>query len=274
MSNESERLWQRGGRVFKAVITNQRGGVGKTITTITLARWLADQGKRVLIVDTDSQGSLGYCLKLKTKAFLFHFVARGYSFEECIVSAHERIDVLCSNRETVQAEASLMGQVGREQAFIHLFGPIESGYDAVLFDVAPSVTLLQTCALVYTGQAVVPVDMDALAFHGAVATHSLAKILNDLVRANVKIAGILPTQVTERRQMTNTIMDSLRAWTDSVSLPLLPSIHNDVAVSKMIKQQMFLQDFAPDCRALKDYEAAFQELMAIAGEPQHAQAEA
>lgn len=260
--------------MFKAVVTNQRGGVGKTITTITLARWLADQGKRVLIVDTDSQGSLGYCLKLKTKAFLFHFVARGYSFDECVMPAHERIDVLCSNRETVQAEASLMGQVGREQAFVHLFTPVEHNYDAVLFDVAPSVTLLQTCALVYCGQAVIPVDMDALSFHGAVATHSLAKILNDLVKAKVKIAAVLPTQVTERRQMTNTIMDTLRAWTETVSLPLLPPIHNDVAVSKMVKQQMFLQDFAPDCRALKDYEAAFEELMALAGETQHAEAQA
>ena len=256
--------------MFRAVFVNQRGGVGKTVTTITMARWLADQGKRVLIVDTDSQGSLGYCLNLKAKAFLFHFVARGYSFEDCIVQAHERIDVLCSNRETMQAEASLMGQIGREQTFVHLFKPIESVYDAVLIDVAPSISLLQTCAMVYCENAIIPINMDALSFHGAVATQSLAGSLNDLVNAKVKIAAILPTQVIGGRQMTSTILETLRGWTTRFGLHLLPPIRTDAAVSKMVKQQVFLQDLDPECRAMKDYEAAFADLMAQVEEA-HAQ---
>jgi len=248
--------------MFKAVISNQRGGVGKTTTTLTLARYLADRGKRVLVVDTDPQGSISVSLGLKPSSYLSHFIGQRYALRDCVVKAHEGIDVVCSNRETVQAEAMLMGAVGREQAFVHLFRPVESGYDAVLFDVAPSVTLLQTCAMVYCEQALIPVDMDPLSLHGAIATHELTRILNELVRASVRVAGILPTQVNQRLQMTEVIQNSLRSFAERTGIPMLPAIRTDTSVAKAVKQRQFLQDFDPGCKAMGDYSAAFAVLLA------------
>ncbi len=246
--------------MIKVVLSNQRGGCGKTTTTLALARYLADKGKRVLIVDTDPQGSIQVTLGLKPTNFISHFIAQRYALKDCVVPAHSLIDVMCGNRDTVLAEASLMGAVGREQAFIHLFRPFESDYDVILFDVAPSVTLLQTCAMVYCGQAVVPVDMDPLSFHGVVATHELAKILNDLVRASVQIAAVIPTQVNQRLQMTEVILKSLQGFAERTGIRILSSIRTDTSVAKATKQRQFLQDFDPTCKSVLDYTVAFDEI--------------
>jgi len=156
----------RSGTLIRIVIANQRGGVSKTTTTHTLARLFADQGKRVLLVDTDSQGSLGQVLGLKPIRFLHEFIVNDLAFEDCIVKAHERIDVLCSNRENNKAEISLQGMTFGELAFMRLFGRVEKLYDVVLIDVAPSINILQTCAMVYTKNVLIPVAMDVLSLQG------------------------------------------------------------------------------------------------------------
>jgi chromosome partitioning protein len=248
--------------MMKIVVSNQRGGVGKTTTTLSLARYLADRGWRVLVVDTDPQGSIAVTLGLKPSSYVSHFIGLRYALKDCVVPAHPSIDVICSNRETVQAEAMLMGAVGREQAFVHLFTPVENGYDAIVFDVAPSVTLLQTCAMVYCGKALIPVDMDPLSLHGAVATHELTRILNELVRASITVAAILPTQVNQRLQMTEVINKSLKAFGERTGIPILPAIRTDTSVAKAVKQRQFLQDFDPACKAVEDYHTAFDQLMA------------
>ena len=253
--------------MIKLVVSNQRGGVGKTTTTLTLARYLADRGKRVLVVDTDPQGSIAVTLGLKPPSYIAHFIGLRYAFKDCVVAAHPAIDVVCSNRETVQAEAMLMGAVGREQAFVHLFTPVEDGYDAIVFDVAPSVTLLQTCAMVYCRKSLIPVDMDPLSLHGAVATHELTRILNELVHAAVTVAGILPTQVNQRLQMTEVIAKSLQAFGERTGIPILPIIRTDTSVAKAVKQRQFLQDFDPTCKAAEDYTAAFDKLMTLLEAP-------
>jgi chromosome partitioning protein len=257
--------------MIKLVISNQRGGVGKTTTTLALARHLAGKGKRVLVVDTDPQGSVSVTLGLKPSSYLSHFIGLRYALKDCIVSAHPSIDVVCSSRDTVQAEAMLMGAVGREQAFVHLFTPVEAGYDVILFDVAPSVTLLQTCAMVYCGKALVPVDMDPLSLHGAVATHELTRILNELLRTDVRVAGLLPTQVNLRLQMTEVITNSLKSFAERASIPLLPAIRTDTTVTKATKQRVFLQDYDDTCKAMEDYRTAFETLLSLLEASPHVQ---
>jgi chromosome partitioning protein len=249
--------------MIKLVVSNQRGGVGKTTTALSLARYLAEQKKRILLVDTDPQGSIAAALGLRPKMYIAHFIGHRYALEDCMVQAHPYIDVMCSNRETVQAEGMLMGSVGREQAFVHLFTPIEAQYDAIVFDVAPSVTLLQTCAMVYCGQTLLPVDMDPLSFHGAVATHELTRILNELIHASISVTALLPTQVNQRLQMTQMISKSLESFAEKNRIPILNAIRTDTTVAKATRQRVFLQDFDPACKAIEDYHQAFETLMQI-----------
>ena len=76
--------------MIRLVLSNQRGGVAKTTTTHTLARYFAGQGLRVLLIDTDPQGSLGAVLGLKPRHYLHHFVVHNYPFTECIIEALPR----------------------------------------------------------------------------------------------------------------------------------------------------------------------------------------
>jgi len=177
--------------VIKLVISNQRGGVAKTTTATTLARLWADRGRKVLLIDTDPQGSVGMSLGLKADKFLHHFVVYNHLFESCLVHATPNIDVLCSSRETIQAEASLMGVPAREMSFSLLFSKVDEPYDIVIIDVAPSITLMQTCAMVYAQSVLIPVSMDTLSLQGAGAFSAQANQLSAELTAIKTDASVL-----------------------------------------------------------------------------------
>jgi chromosome partitioning protein len=258
--------------MIRLVISNQKGGVAKTTTTHTLARYFADKGSKVLIVDTDSQGSIGVALGLKPQNYLHQFVVNSFRFSDCVVSAGANIDVMCSNRETVETESLLMGRTGRELTFRMLFTPLdEERYDVVLVDVAPSISLLQTCAIVYTQQILIPVAMDPLSLQGAVAAIETSKTLNGLFRTNIRPVGLLPVMVDRRLGITDVVLDTLDGLAKQYGTSLLPSIRVDSSVTKAVRARKFLADFDPKCKACEDYNAAFDQLFAELKDQLHAQ---
>lgn len=258
--------------IFRAVISNQRGGVAKTTTAVNVARYFADQGSKVLIIDTDPQGSVSAVLGLQPVNTLHSFVVKRLAFRECVVQAHPNIDVMCSARDTVQTEAILMGETARELTFVNLFPNVDRGYDIVLVDVAPSISLLQSCAMLYAQNLIIPVSMDGLSLQGAVASIETARTLSDLFRMPIKPVAILPVMVDRRYQLTEVILESLRVVSEKYGTPLLAQIRTDAAVSKANRKGQFLADFDPKCKALEDYVAACQELSRLFPESTHVQA--
>jgi chromosome partitioning protein len=249
---------------IKIVVSNQRGGVAKTTTSLTLARYLADLGRKVLVIDTDPQGSITPLLGLKPTAHLFDFLIRNYRFEECLTKAHENIEVMCSGRDTTDAEHHILTQVYREFVFEKVFGPHESSYDAIIVDVAPSISLLQTCAMIFCRRVLIPVAMETLSLQGCSASINAASVLNTQFRdgsVNVKTVGILPVMVNPRLQMTEMVMRALSQISAAHTVPILPSIRQDVEVVKAAKMKKFLADHAPASRALADYGDAFSQLL-------------
>lgn len=249
--------------MIRLVISNQRGGVAKTTTTHTFARQFADAGLKVLVIDTDPQGSVGAVLGLKPKNYLYHFVIHNYLFSDCVVQAHPGIDVLCGNRETVQTEAILMGAVAREMAFENLFSKVDEHYDVVLIDVAPSISLLQTCSMIYARHLVIPVAMDPLSLQGVAASFEMARTLNTLFRVNIRAVAMMPVMVDRRLQMTAVIMESLQDLSNRFGVPLLHPIRTDSTVTKSSRARQFLQDYDPKCKAFEDYQVAGQELLQL-----------
>jgi chromosome partitioning protein len=246
--------------MIRVVVSNQRGGVGKTTTALTFARFLADAGKRVLLIDTDPQGSVEAALGLKAQRHLAHFVAHKYALSECIVPAHDRIDVLCSNRETLQAESALMGAQAREVILAHLLAPFERDYEAVLIDVAPSISMLQTCAMVYAKNVLIPLDMDSLSLTGAGASVTAITQLNQFINVGVRAVGLLPTKVDRRMQMTQIVLSALKAFGERYEIPVLNEIRTDATVPKATRSRKFLADFDPECKAMQDYRVACQQI--------------
>lgn len=249
--------------MIRLVISNQRGGVAKTATTHTVARYLADQGMKVLVIDTDPQGSLGLALGLKPKKYLYEFVVHNHAFEECIVPAWPGIDVLCSNRDTTKAEVALLGMTAGELAFIRLFGMVEEPYDAVLIDVAPSINLVQTCSIMYAKHLLIPVAMDMLSLQGATACLETTRMLTDIFRTEIRPVGLLPTMIDRRYNLTHFTLKALEEMSQRYRVPLLHPIRVDGAVPKAERARKFLVDFDPKCKAYEDYTHATGELMEL-----------
>lgn len=249
--------------MIRLVLSNQRGGVAKTTTTHTLARYFADQGLRVLLIDTDPQGSLGAVLGLKPRHYLHQYVVHNYPFQECVVEAYPGIHVLCSNRETALTEQILHGMVGREMVFENLFSKVDQEYDVVLIDVAPSISMLQNCALVYARRMLIPVAMDPLSLQGVGANVESARLLNAAFKLDVRPTAILPVMLDCRLQMTAIVMESLLELAERLHIPVLPSIRVDAAVTKASRERQFLVDYDPRTRAAQDYQVACRELAAL-----------
>jgi chromosome partitioning protein len=249
--------------MIRLLVSNQRGGVGKTTTAVNYARYLADMGKRVLLIDIDPQGSLEQVLGLKAQHHLAHFVAHRFALAECVIKFTPEIHVLCSSRDTLQAEAALMGSQARELVLQHLLKPEENNYDAVLIDSAPSISILQSCAMYYTQNVLIPTDMDSLSVTGAMATITAANQLNEFLRTNVRVVGILPTQVDRRLQMAQSTLATLKTIEDRYQIPVLPEIRIDTTVGKAIRARKLLADYDMSSRAFRDYQAAFGRLLEV-----------
>jgi chromosome partitioning protein len=259
--------------MIRFVVSNQRGGVAKTTTAVTMARCLADQGIRVLLIDTDSQGSISAILNLKPELHLYDFLIGQMAFKNCIVQAHPKVDVLCSDRKTQQAEDIITTQTLREIYFEQIFTPHEEGYEAVIVDVAPSLTLFQTCAMVYTKQVLVPVAMETLSVQGAAASIQAGKSLNSLFKRkpDISVIGLLPVMVDRRLQMTDIVINTLEELSQRDNVPLLPMIRTDTAVVKAGRHRKFLADFDPKSKALEDYAKATDKVVELLRERANAE---
>ncbi len=247
--------------MIRLVVANQKGGVAKTTTTINMAKCFADLNLRVLIIDADSQGSVAIALGLKPESFVYDFLIRQYKLSACVVKAAENIDVLNGSRETTEAEQMLIPRPGRELTLKTALEPVEDQYDVVLIDCAPSITLLQSCAMMYAEQILIPLTMDPLSLQGAFAAINSSKTLNMLFKANIRPVALLPVQVDNRLQMTELVLNSLSSIADEYGVQILPRIRTDATVTKAVRAKTFLVDYDPKGKAAQDYRDAATELL-------------
>lgn len=137
--------------MIRIAIYNPRSGTGKSTTTVTLARVFADQGKKVLIVDTDpTRTSIASLLGLSPTVYLSDFILKHLAIQYCVTSAGPNIAMLCSNRTTDLLEARLLAFPSPEVVIGSSFALCECFYDVILFDLDSSIGWLQTSAILYS----------------------------------------------------------------------------------------------------------------------------
>jgi chromosome partitioning protein len=179
---------------------------------------------------------------------------------------------MCSDRKTQQAEDLITTQTLREITFEQMFSQHEEAYDAVIIDVAPSLTLFQTCAMVYTKQVLVPVAMETLSVQGAAASIQAGHSLNSLFKRkpDICVVGILPVMVDRRLNMTDIVMNTLEELSSRDNVAILPAIRTDTSVVKAGRHRKFLVDYDPKSKALEDYTTATEELLRLLQERDNA----
>ena len=249
--------------MIKLMIGNQKGGVAKTTTAITIARCLADQGIRTLLIDSDPQGSIAVTLRLKPQAYLSDFILNQLPLAQCVVGASANLDVLCSNRETSAMEQRIFTMYGREHVFQNAFRPYEMEYGAIVVDVAPSISLLQACSMVFCQNVLIPVSMDTLSVSGAGATIFSAQAISEGVRAPIRAVGLLPTIVNRRYALTGVVAQMIEQLSQTYHIPVLPSIRTDQVVGRAARMHKMIADVDPKANVLEDYAAATTSLLKI-----------
>ena len=200
-------------------LCNQKGGVGKTTTAVNLGIGLARQGKRVLVVDTDSQGSttasLGYQHPDQiedTLATVLHRIIneeptpQGYA----ILHHNEGIDLLPANIELSGLEVTLVNLMSRETVLRQYIETVRNDYDVILLDCCPSLGMLTINALAAATETIIPVIPHFLSLKGLEQLlRTIAKVRRQ-INPNLTIAGILITMADRRTNYTKDIIELLR----------------------------------------------------------------
>jgi chromosome partitioning protein len=234
---------------FKTIVAaNQKGGTGKTTTAVTLAHGLAQEGRRVLIVDTDVQGHVSKALGLQKMPGVSQLVRWYQGLDDLlVVQGRTNLNIIPSDKSTEAAKRILAGVDFREQVLATALEELGSHYDVVVIDCAPSVDVLHVAALVAGDWLVVPTKLDYLAVDGVrEVLGSLAALKKRRVSAP-QVLGILPTFYD---RTTNETLAQLKRLVNAFGNKVLPPIPVDTKLREAPAYGETVWEYAPKTRSV------------------------
>ncbi|HSL46883.1 MAG TPA: ParA family protein [Anaerolineales bacterium] len=237
---------------YSIVIANQKGGVGKTTTAVTLAHGLALRDRRVLLVDFDPQGQCATSLALNPEPGVFHaLINPSAEIGQWIRNTtRASLDLLPGDRSTSTAQIVINAE-NHPITLIHLlFMPLAKDYDYIIFDTAPSVGGIQERAIYAADVVLIPTATEFLPMDGLAQMMELLAILKAKWHWPGKLLGILPTFYDEQTRESHKSLADLQAdFSDSILKP----IHRATVLRECAAEGQTIFELLPASRAACEY---------------------
>ena len=242
-------------------VLNFKGGTGKTTTVVNLGMALALRGNRVLALDFDPQGSVAEWLGMPTDRRIDDVLVGKKPWFDQVTRARVRFDIIAADRSLGVTEQNLLAEEVPASALAeHLYDMRDGGYDYILIDCAPYVSLLSECALLLSSEVIVPVSMEYLALVGA------RDVIIEVLRArrlsegnSAQIALIVPSFYYDRHiKSRETVAMLSNRFPGMVSEPIRAS----VKLSEAPSHQRTIFEYDPDGTGSQDYAMLAEQIVA------------
>lgn len=239
-------------------IVNQKGGTGKTTTTVNLGCALAKKGKKVLLVDLDAQGNLSYSLGvLEIEKSIGQVLLGEMNFKDILIS-REGLDIAPAEIDLADVEINIAGELARESILKKILEK-ETGYDYILIDCPPSLSLLTINALNAASKVIVPLQMEVLSLQGLDQIITTINQIKEVLNEDLEIMGLLPVMVDSRRKLSREIFEHIE---ENYSFKIFKSrIRTNVRASEAPSFGESLISYSPNSNGAKDYMAFASEIL-------------
>jgi len=243
-------------------VANQKGGVGKTTTTVNLSTILAKKGKKVLLIDTDPQGNAtsGLGVSKDVELSVYDILIGDTEFDETLQeTAIKNLKVCPSNISLAGAEVQLVSMMSREQRLKTKLDKIKDQYDYILIDCPPSLGLVTLNAFTASDSVLIPVQCEYFALEGLGQLLNTVNLVKKHLNKNLEIEGALLTMYDARTNLSNQVVKEIKKYfEDKVYKTVIP---RNVRLAEAPSYGMPITVYDPRSKGAKAYEKFAKELL-------------
>ncbi|MGM0507608.1 MAG: ParA family protein [Fusobacteriota bacterium] len=244
-------------------IVNQKGGVGKTTSSVNLASYISRLGKKVLLVDLDPQGNATTGIgvsKADLDMSIYDVLLDGKDINDIIINGnHNEVDVLPATIDLAGAEVELVGKMSREHQLKKHLDRVKEKYDIIIVDCPPSLGLLTLNALTASDYLIIPIQCEFYALEGLTQLLNTINLVKDNLNSDLEIAGILLTMFDKRLNLSEEVSNDIRDYfKDKVYETVIP---RNIKLSEAPSYGEPIDIYNKNSRGSKAYEKLAKEVI-------------